>query len=291
MVQPKTIGIIGLGSAGMRHAKNLLAMGHTVWGYDPNSSALVLFNELGGKPLAKMWGNERTFDGIVIASPTKSHLGHLKTTTHWKRPVLVEKPIADEVDWDIDLRQVMVGCNLRFHACVKKAKEWIKGGSIGDLICGSFTVFQFNDKYTESCILNWGAHECDLALYFLGPATVTGATGSHDWANILCLHEYGVPSIIHCEYRTPIERRVFSIMGTKGNIDVDLVRRDSYLSRGGDGDQIFKADDSFDENYKDEMQAFIDLIDGKPVPHAATGQDGLNCLELILEAKKMAGIA
>ena len=276
-----------MGSIGLRHAKNLLAMGHTVWGYDPNNSALVQFNELGGNPLAQMWGNERTLDGIVIASPTNSHLGHLKTVTHWKRPVLVEKPIAHEVDWDIDLRQVMCGNNLRFHSCVKAAKEEMP--TVGKPLWASFTVSQYNNKYTDPCILNWGAHEIDLALYFLGPATVTGVAGNHEWADILLLHEYGVPSVVHVDYLAPIERRGFVIVGTNANLSVDLVRRKFTLT-GIDVDLVQPLGGSFDQDYKDEIAAFIDLIDGKPVPHAATGLDGLHTLELILEAKKMAGI-
>jgi phosphoglycerate dehydrogenase-like enzyme len=67
------IGILGLGSIGSRHAKNLKAMGHEVLGYDPargtHSRDAVL-----------------EADAIIIASPTTKHCNDLLDcyqTPHW----------------------------------------------------------------------------------------------------------------------------------------------------------------------------------------------------------------
>lgn len=290
MPSHKTIGVIGLGSIGMRHAKNLLAMGHVVWGYDPNSTRLVLFQQLGGKPLAQPWGAERLLDGVVIATPTARHADDFMSLPK-TYPVFIEKPIFsleraaawERIAWPV----FMVGNNLRFHSCVKKAKEWLSEGLIGKPLWASFCVAQHNTKYTDPVVLNWGAHEFDLALYLLGPATVTAAAGNDKIFDTCLLHEYGVPSTIHCDYVTDPWMRSFKIVGFDGTMYANLDMRTAFC---GPRKKAVYNDDlgSFTQDYKDEMQAFIDLIDGKPVPHAATGLDGLNALELILEAQKMA---
>lgn len=299
---PKTIGVIGLGSIGMRHARNLLAMGHKVYGYDISTPAQLGFWDVGGiiwpglrtKDFANFDGDRiyGDIDGIVVTSPTSNHISGLRYGAIRGWPTFVEKPLSDKIDdllidgmRRMDGLPLMVGNNLRFHSCVKWAKGKLRSGELGKLLWASFWVAQKNTKYTDPVVLNWGAHEFDLALYLLGPATVTAATGDDKIFDTCLLHEYGVPSTIHCDYVTQPERREFFIAGTEGTLHVDLVNRITtvpgvceHCGHGG----------SFDQDYKDEMQAFIDLIDGKPVPHAATGEDGLHALELILEAKRMA---
>lgn len=292
----KTIGVIGLGSIGMRHSQNLIAMGHTVYGYDTSDEAFTMMD----KRILVMPPDGVRMDGLIIATPTSHHAEQLKSLewvngpikTKSYKPIFVEKPIADHLI-EVPDNVVMVGNNLRFHSCVKKAKEWLAEGLIGKPLWANFTVAQHNTKYTDPVVLNWGAHEFDLALYLLGPATVTAAAGNDQIFDTCLLHEYGVPSIIHCDYVTQPEVRATSIIGEKGRMSLDLKGRRIIATIGKGEAKIDSAlggfdPTSWDQDYKDEMQAFIDLIDGKPVPHAATGEDGLHTLELILEAQRMA---
>jgi len=277
----------------MRHAKNLIAMGHKVLGYDPVINVI----SMPGAEVASLDQIYEQSDAVIIASPTTTHAGYILDAMQYAdMDIFVEKPIgANQSDLD-SLREayshgdqvMMCGMNLRFHSCVRKAKEWLAEGLIGKPLWASFCVAQHNTKYTDPVILNWGSHECDLALYLLGPAMVTAAAGNDQIMDVCLLHEYGVPSTIHMDYVTRPEQRGFYIGGETGVMSVTLVDRIVRIMRPDDSYLQHMGSDSFDENYKDEMQAFIDLIDGKPVPHAATGQDGLNALELILEAKQMA---
>lgn len=290
----KTIGVIGLGSIGMRHAKNLLAMGCQVYGFDNAHEAALHDGIYFCDNLAWLKSDIADCDGFVVASPTKHHLPQWANIT---KPVLIEKPIARALNDEVAVAReeleardgeiTMVGNNLRFHSCVKAAKEELDMKAIGKPLWASFTISQKNTKYTDPCILNWGAHEIDLALHLLGPATVTSAVGNDQWMDVCLLHEYGVPSTIHVDYLAPIERRGFCILGEQANISADLVQR-KFILIGRNVDLVQPLGGSFDQDYKDEMQAFIDMIDGKRVPHAATGQDGLHALELILEAQRIA---
>ena len=297
IVMTKTIGVIGLGSIGMRHAKNLLAMGHTVYGQDTNKLAVAHLQELGGDHVIVDFKTKEMprLDGIVVASPTKFHLFHWANT---EGPVFIEKPIAQIEDVGVVQDELvaregeitMVGNNLRFHACVKKAKEWLTEGLIGKPLWASFTVAQHNAKYTDPVVLNWLSHECDLALYLLGPATVTAASIRDDIADVCLLHEYNVPSTLHGDYLTRPFRRGFVIAGETGILQANLEARWATIH---DHDNrlihstLASEAGSYDEEYREEMRHFISMIDGVPSGVAATGQDGLAALELILEVQRI----
>lgn len=293
-------GVIGLGSIGMRHAKNLLAMGHTVLGYDPDGSRMKLLLEQGGeagwmKPEAVSSG---ILDAVVITTPTHQHWAGLDAAITAGKHVFVEKPIGDIKMTNADCFRIakkknlviMVGNNLRFHSCVKKAKEWMP--KIGQPLWANFTLAQYNDKpayLRDGVILNWGAHEIDLALYLLGEvkvmSSVVGRGREETIADIGLLHANGCAAHIHLDYLTKPEWRGFDIIGTDGRMHCNLVER--YIGFRGSHEDGFWGNDSFDENYIEEMQAFIDRINGKQTL-GATGEEGLACLEILLRAKEMA---
>jgi len=191
----KTIGVIGLGSIGMRHAKNLRAIGHNVRAYDVQMKRRLEFNGV-------LWTIDDVLDSdaVVIASPTKDHAHHLHVVASDGKPSFVEKPVADK---KIDIDAVMVGYNLRFHSCVKKVKEWLDADMIGKPLWANFTLGQHSEKppyLRDGVILNW-SHEIDLALYLLGGGSVACSStrlsdGKDDIADILFTHENGCRSAI-----------------------------------------------------------------------------------------------
>ncbi len=280
---PRTVEVIGLGSAGTRHAKNLLALGCEVYGYDidPNARTKAL---RAGIPV-RTTPNMGSTDAVVIATPTSEHYRDLLTASLMPDgPIFVEKPLADRmIDLPTNLR--MVGYNLRFHSCVKKAKEWLDIGHIGRPLWANLTVAQCNDKYEDSVILNW-SHEIDLALYLLGQASVKAAVSDDRIADLVLKHGSGCQTTVHLDYVTAPEIRNFAIAGTRGNMHVDLVRRTAWINNV---DHFFKGRDSFNENYVEEMQAFLDRIDGAQTI-GCTGEEGLAVLEICLVARKMAGL-
>lgn len=294
------IGVIGLGSIGLRHAKNLIAMGHEVYGFD--------FKAPPAEIAGLTWGYDRPedLDAMVIATPSDDHLTDLFQCVEDNQHILVEKPIGTELWADgkslkaaitVAKKVVMVGNNLRFHACVKKAKEWMP--KIGIPLWASFTLAQYNDKpayLRDGVILNWGAHEVDLALYLLGEAKVrscvVGRGGEETIADMILLHANGCQTTVHLDYLSKSEQRCFMITGTDGAIMCDLLRRTTLFLLPGDlhtAKAMFQDQGNWDDDYIEEMKAFIDRINGKETL-GATGAEGLACLELLLEARRIGGV-
>lgn len=280
----KTIGVIGLGSIGMRHAKNLQVMGHRVVGHDPNENIKDFNNAHPENMLDRC-------DGIVIASPTYLHEEHIHECLLAKKPFFVEKPLKDKLTDRGGIEATMVGYNLRFHSCVKQAKEWIDGGMIGAPLWGNFTVAQYSNKsdyLRDGVILNW-SHEIDLALYLVGPAQVRScaAINRESLADIILSHENGCQSVVHLDYVTQPEIRQSIIVGSEASIIMDLVNRHAWL-KGADGTiwDHLEGQDSWDENYVEEMECFVDRLDGKETL-GCTGEEGLRALEICLQAKSL----
>lgn len=293
----KTIGVIGLGSIGMRHAKNLREMGHHVWGYDPDmKKRLELGFDFGVSKIEHL----KTADAFVIASPTNDHLWQVDLKSEYGKPIFVEKPIYHS--WPLHEYPLvkMVGYNLRFHGCVKKAKEWLDAGKIGKPIWANFTLGQFSEKppyLQDGVLLNW-SHEIDLALYLLGGAKITGSAtrlkmrddGLHDeMSDILLCHTWGCQTTVHLDYLSNPEVRRFRIQGSDGIIEVDLVRFTADLYCAEPTEPFRWKDHTWNDTYIEEMQAFLNRIDGKEAI-GCTGEEGLEVLKICLEVRKQAGL-
>src|SRR5882672_3174651 len=230
------VGIVGYGSIGQRHAANAFLLGHNVLVYDPASRRDVNFER----------NIYEICDAVVIATPTWVHIAGIRACIERGRHMLVEKPIATSM---ATLREildfaeskklvVMVGNNLRFNPCVQKAKLWLGDVTVGKPLWAQFTCAQASTKplyLSDGVILNTGAHEVDMALHLLGPATVVMANAhldlrpgtadsdvNHmqrhcdDIADFMLLHDNGCRSTFHLDFIAPIPTREFRIVGDGG---------------------------------------------------------------------------
>ncbi|HKD77565.1 MAG TPA: hypothetical protein VKB76_18820, partial [Ktedonobacterales bacterium] len=266
-------------------AKNLIRMGHDVVGYDCDKDKIAELAAIGGR---LDWPQH--IDGIVIATPTQVHDATIDTYQSLSdTPLFVEKPLAlKPVKPD---HIVMVGYNLRFHACVKKAREWIEAGELGNPLWANLVCAQHNRKYKDSVVFNW-SHEIDLALYLIGSVRHV-ETSSIDpletIADICLTHDNGCRSTVHLDYVTHPEIRQTIIVGSDAQIIIDTINRCCWLrdKRGIYVDEINSPIDSWEENYYEEMAAFCDRLDGKPTI-GATAKEALSVLSICLQAREMA---
>lgn len=284
------IGVLGRGSIGERHFKNLQALGIDVVSFDTKSDFVALQTRQAVIDSS---------DAIVIATPTAEHHRDLRDCLAAGKHVFVEKPIAATT---MELEQllkskstvVFVGNNLRYHACVRAAKEKLLLGAIGKPLWASITVGQFSDKepyLRDGVTLNWGAHEIDLALHLLGPAKVRSSVTdvSDSLVDIVLEHDSGCRSIIHLDYVTRPEIRATTIIGEKGQLTIDLAARWCCLiDQSGQPPMQMRTTDTWDSNYIDEMKGFLARINGHNDGIGATGEDGLATLKIIEAVKEKA---
>lgn len=289
--KPKTIGILGLGSIGSRHRENLMQMGLRVIYYDPGHNFSDSRNDV-----------LNNSDAFVIASPTKEHYRDLLDCIDRKKPILVEKPVVPLrsqlnvfTSFYNESTPVTVGNNLRFHPCVVRTKQILESGDIGDVVWAGFQCSQYNEKpayLRDGVTLNWGAHEVDLALLFLGPGKLEAAciNDQDTTADLIIRHDHATSSV-HLDYLVNPQARGYGIHGTKGSVGVDLVKRALIIHKNGHEPELTHyKDSSYDDDYRAEMESFVTVqVNGLPRqsrPAAATLQDGLAALDILLKAKE-----
>ncbi len=281
------IGVVGYGSIGKRHANNLRGMGHTVVTADPLGDA-------DWKRETAIYDDDK-IEAVVVATPSNCHEGPLRACIERGKHVLVEKPISTSVGMLPQLLQaaddkglvVMVGNNLRFHPCVGQARQWLMQSLAGKPIWANFICAQMNEKYGDSVVLNWGAHEVDVAMHLFGPASVqcSSVTGGDERiADFVLAHESVVRSSFHLDYVTKVEIREAWISCEDHNIGIDFAGRKVSL-----GKWINTATGTIDDDYVAEMNAFIGRIEGK-LNNGAKGHDGLSVLRVLLNVRQRAGL-
>ncbi len=279
------IGIVGQGSIGQRHANNFRGLGHIVKTYDPAvESDFRLERNL----------YDSDVEAVVVATPSPFHEGPLRAAIERGKHVLIEKPISVGVGMLPQLLDaaddkglvVMMGNNLRFNPVINQAEAWLMQGLPGKPIWANFICAQESTKYRDSVVLNWGAHEVDVAVHLFGPALVQSASVTDDErvADFVLLHESGVRSSFHLDYITPLEIREAWIACEDHNIGIDLVGRKISLGKWAQG-----LGGTFDDDYVTEAKAFVERIGGKLGP-GAKGRDGLAVLKVLLDVRKKAGL-
>jgi len=178
-----TVAVIGVGSIGMRHASNLLRMGHTVSVIDTHPRTMKL------SELSKKLANA---DAAVICVPTAHHMSVLKVCMRKRLPVYIEKPVASQADLGAlrriakkpDLPTIMVGYQLRFHPDIRKHATAVGATAIdsGKLFCAC-NMDQWVGESGRGNFLSEMSHEIDLALYFgAGPLVFWDVNASSRWA-------------------------------------------------------------------------------------------------------------
>jgi predicted dehydrogenase len=293
------IGVVGYGSIGQRHAANVRELGHTAIVYDP----MLQHNDV--KFEREIYDQA---DAVVIATPSDCHEAGLRACIERGKHVLVEKPISVSrggLSTLLDTAMakdlvVMMGNNLRFHPCVKEARNWLNASMIGRVLWAQFTCATLSVKplyLSDGVILNTGAHEVDLALHLLGSAWVETAVGDFAVADFTLTHESGARSSFHLDFVTPRMVRDFRIVGSDGAIYCDLAKRrmvrtqwDPELPEVVRTYHYASPTHSFDDDYIDEMKDFITRAEGKPSLYGARGLDGLETLDLLLDVRKKAGL-
>ncbi len=189
--QSVKLAIVGFGLIGQRHAEAISVSPRielTAVVEPENSvsrgavdSSVAIFAET-----AQMLEHAKP-DGVIIASPTKLHVMHAKLCVEAGIPVLIEKPISDDLAAARHLTKdaaqanvsLLVGHHRRFNPIIKRAHDLIKFGEVGDIRAINSTCWFYKpDYYFENA--PWrkkkGAgpvsvnliHDVDLMRYFCG---------------------------------------------------------------------------------------------------------------------------
>lgn len=314
--------IIGAGSIGQRHALNLRAMTDCEIGvFDVEyERANALAQRTGGRPFHDLnKALEERYSGVMICSPPDMHLIHATAAVGSAAAVFIEKPLAtcsgNELESFLDQAdrldsQVMVGFNLRFNRCIRKARQLVTSGELGKLLHVEAVFGQYLPDWRPGTdyrngyitlphargggvIHDVAAHEIDYLTWLVGDVESISCTAlksselemqAEDTAEIVMTYSSGILGRIHADCTNPRYTRRFELTGTKGVLKWDF---HSGLTLVGVGSAIPEqveppADPA--EAYVLELQEFLSVIESGKKP-GVDGRQAYRVLRLVEAAQ------
>jgi len=245
--------IMGLGSIGQRHLRNLLSLGAgEIIGYDVNEGIRhKVADEHGIRTYGQMeQALAKGPDVALICTPTSLHIPHALVAAEHGCHLFIEKPLShslDQVDLLIRITSAnnlvtMVGCNMRFHPGPLRIKSILDSAAMGRVYfariqtCSYLPGWRPWQDYRQSysarpelgggCVLDC-IHEIDLARWYLGEPkfvySITrnlGALGidAEEISEVLCEFNSGVVGSIHLDYVSRSYERSAHIIGEKASL-------------------------------------------------------------------------
>jgi predicted dehydrogenase len=211
------------------------------------------YRELLGNPL---------LDGIVVATPARSHYQIARAVLEAGKHVLVEKPLAMTSAEAEDLaacarardRVLMVGHTFQYNPAVWKIKELLASGAIGDLYyIYSNRVNLGRVQLDINALWSIAPHDISILLYLLEslPLTVSarGATfvseKVEDVVFVLLTFPNNVIAHIHASWLDPSKTRQMTLVGSEKMIVYDDVDPEAKLKIYDKG--VYKRGAAFGE--------------------------------------------
>ena len=229
------VTVLGLGSIGMRHAGNFLALGCRVTGVDPDEGRRAELHKLGGEACEREQGLVEA-DLVVVATPTGSHLADIRDALSADCHLMVEKPMARTLDQAVQIfntvRNAGRKCFVPFaragNVAMRRAVDVIRSGEIGEPV--TFVHSNLSPPYGWVMLDHWmhdqelsGGPVFDFSIHFIemaracmgaeaesviyGGANTTGRVKSDDQATLLVYYEGGGfgDDATSCEESAPAE--------------------------------------------------------------------------------------
>jgi predicted dehydrogenase len=308
--------VIGAGSIGTRHARNLSRLSATVEVTDTNQ-ARAEATGVAAVAWAAAQATLGSYDGVVIASPTSAHLSQTAIALEAGAKVLVEKPVCPtRTDADRPIIEatdrIMVGYNLRFHQPVQRFVGLVHAGRAGSVVAvrawfGSWLPdwrpsVDYRTTYSAQLALGGGVlldaiHELDLLVWLLGPELdVIGAVverlGSLDIETedtVRALLRYGKHTVVEValDYLSRAYRRGIEVIGDEATIRLDWSDKTLTVEDASER-SVETADTPIDESYEREAECFVDWLAGDAAP-PVDGNVGLASVGLADRIREAAG--
>ncbi|MFC7071590.1 Gfo/Idh/MocA family protein [Halovenus rubra] len=299
MSATKTALVVGGGSIGRRHTRNLQQLGADVGVVDQAVDVRTeLARDLGVTTFAELTDgiDSENPDIVVVCTPNRFHIDVATEAARAGCHLFIEKPLSHNMDGVAELESIisernltsLVGCNLRFHPEIKKIHELLRNNIVGPIVAariegGSYLPEWFSDAdYRESysaredlgggVILDY-IHEINYARWLLGEfETVSAMAGqqsqleieTNDVAGILARTSEGTICEFHLDYVQRKYSRSCHIIGEEGTIRWSWPDEqvEWYVADEDSSDSFSRPNEwTMNDMYLDEMKHFLSSIE------------------------------
>ena len=240
-----------------------------------------------------------TVDAVVIATPVPTHYDLARRALEAGKHVFVEKPPAmrgSEMEDLVELARstnlvLMPGHLLLYHPGLRKVKELVDAGELGDVACvygnrQNLGVIRSN----ENALWSLGVHDLSVILWLLGEEPSEAVAHGVDYLQkgiedvVFCFLRFpsGKVAHMHLSWLDPHKMRKMTVVGREKMVvfdDMELERKVTVYEKGpwepaqtyGEwrtrtGD-IFSPKIANDEPLRLELQHFLHLVENGPGDH------------------------
>lgn len=314
-------GVVGAGSIGQRHCRNLAALGHQVIAWDPIADRVRAATETsnvmaaGGLDAVLAAGPA----AVLVCTPPAHHLDVARRAVGAGCHVFVEKPIAHASAGVAELldearrrgRRVVVGFNLRLLPSLGRVRALLDAKRIGRVLSAraEFGGYlpdwragrDYRDNYAVSAAQGGGIlldaiHEIDYLGWLFGEADEVSAATEHvsdlagdteDLAEVTIRYATGVLAQAHLDYVQRAYRRNLQVIGEAGTILWDYPSHAVTVHEAGQAPEVMDlAPDDGEPNamYLEEMRQLARCVQGLATA-LVDGREALASL-LVVEAAK-----
>lgn len=306
----KKICVVGGGRWGKNHIRTLFEMGNLGGIVEADENRL---NELlkqypvkGFTNIDEALGDD--FDGFTVAAPVPLHFEIAKKIIEAKKSVLVEKPMTFSSKTSKQLVeiakkngvQLMVGHLLLFHPAIRKIKELIDSGKIGQLFYIYSNRLNLGTVRTEENVFwSLAPHDVSILDYFIGkPSISINAQGQkylqsdiYDSTLVQLTFPDNVHGHIFASWLHPFKEHRLVVIGDKGmlvyedsSVDKNIVFYNKHIEfENGIPIKVEEPDELIPYERKmaltEELTYFVNNLDGEI--KIADGQSGYEVVKVL----------
>lgn len=228
------------------------------------------------------------YEAAIVATPTATHRDVVLELVNAKKHILCEKPIASSFAQGREVLtaasaagvKVAVGHVERFNPVVRKLREIMKGGWLGEPIHFTFTrVGGYPETILEgnNVLLDLAVHDIDAFRSLVGQVRVEAGLAHStfrkdvfDTAEIVLQSQAGPTASVHVNWVTPTKIRTLRVTGTRGVCFMDYILQTCELYGGNLTKRVepSSSHDSFDwlvEHYRAQDKVVFGVNKEEPL--------------------------
>ena len=290
--------IVGLGSIGQRHIKNLKTLSQDVFAFSYRNKENFLIDGDELKILKSIDEGIKLSDGVFICNTTEKHMEIALRASHLGKHIFVEKPLSNNLLNLKKLRNNLKAKNiifnsgfmLRHHPNLIFIKSFLNKKKLGNIYYANASVgqdlrqwrqnYNYKEGYAARKETGGGVtldliHEIDLINWFFGEAELISSIlafnkelsiETESIANITMKMKSNVVCNIQLDYLSPFLKRNLEIVGELGILNWDYKKGKVYLTNKNEESKIInELDKDFQRNdlYINEIKDFINRIENE----------------------------
>ena len=251
-MSPVRVAVAGLGVMGANHARVVATHGSTelmaVCDIDGKRANAV--GDRFGVPSFTSWEALPKCDAVIIATPTYEHGAAAAALLNDGTPVLVEKPLSDDLETVHRLLEIstagdvplMCGFVERFNPAIQCARSLIDGVPIHLLATRHSPV---TPRATASVVYDLLIHDLDTAIQLMSPEVAgvdsrswTGPGGLLELTDCTLGFEGGAVATLSASRVSQRKIRTLQITTLTAQIEVDMLRHDVTVYRHRSHEQL-----------------------------------------------------